>query len=75
MARTLKRLPMGNNRTAAIGAVTAGWGYIFVGMLDLGHVFPSTPSLIPMLLGLIEILDALFATYVIALCHRGMGHI
>lgn len=63
------------NRAAAIGGIIAGWGYIFVVLLDLGHVFPSTPDSIPLMLGLIEILDAILADYVIILCHRGLGHI
>lgn len=62
------------NKVAAIGGIVAGWGYIFVVLLDLGHVFPTTPDPIPLLLGLIEILDAILAGYVIALCHRGLGH-
>ena len=60
---------------AAKTAIICGWGYIFVVMLDLGHVFPITPDPIPVLLGLIEILDAILAIYVIALCHRALGHI
>lgn len=63
-----------DSKRAAIGAIIAGWGYIFVVLLDLGHVFPATPDPIPMLLGLIEILDAILAAYVIALCHRGLGN-
>lgn len=66
---------MRGNKVAAIGGIVAGWGYVFVVLLDLGHVFPSTPDPIPLLLGLIEILDAILAAYVIALCHRGLGHI
>ena len=60
---------------AAKTAIICGWGYIFVVMLDLGHVFPITPDPIPVLLGIIEILDAILAIYVIALCHRALGHI
>ncbi|WP_457646454.1 hypothetical protein [Profundibacter sp.] len=62
-----------DSKAAAIGGIIAGWGYIFVVLLDLGHVFPATPDPIPLLLGLIEILDAMLATYVIALCHRGLN--
>lgn len=64
-----------DHKAAAYGAIIAGWGYIFVVLLDLGHVFPTTPDPIPLLLGIIEILDAILATYVIVLCHRGLGHI
>jgi len=64
-----------DSKRAAIGAIIAGWGYIFVVLLDLGHVFPTTPDPIPLLLGLVEILDAILAGYVIALCHRGLGHL
>ncbi|WP_428545366.1 hypothetical protein [Profundibacter sp.] len=64
-----------DSKTAAIGGIIAGWGYTFVVLLDLGHVFPATPDPIPLLLGLIEILDAILAAYVIMLCHRGLGQI
>ncbi len=64
-----------DSKTAAIGGIIAGWGYIFVVLLDLGHVFPTTPDPIPVLLGVIEILGAILAVYVIVLCHRGLGHI
>lgn len=64
-----------DSKLAAIGGIIAGWGYLFVIFLDLGHVFPITPDAIPLLLGLIEILDAILAAYVIVLCHRGLGHI
>lgn len=64
-----------DSKAAAIGAIAVSWGYIFVVLLDLGHVFPTTPDPIPLLLGAIEILDAILAGYVIALCHRGLGHI
>ncbi len=66
---------MRDSKAAAIGGIIAGWGYIFVVLLDLGHVFPATPDPIPLLLGLIEILDAILAAYVIVLCHRGLGRI
>lgn len=64
-----------NSKLAAAGGISTGWGYIFVVLLDLGHIFPSTPDPIPLLLGVIEILDAILAGYVILLCHRGLGHI
>lgn len=64
-----------DNAAGAVGGIVAGWGYIFVVLLDLGHVFPTTPDPIPLMLGLIEILDAILAGYVIILCHRGLGHI
>lgn len=64
-----------DSKRAAVGAIIAGWGYIFVVLLDLGHVFPTTPDPIPLLLGLVEILDVILAGYVIILCHRGLGHI
>jgi len=60
---------------AAWGAIFASWGYVFVVLLDLGHVFPTTPDPIPLLLGLIEILDFMLAFYVMALAHRALGHI
>ncbi|WP_170367618.1 hypothetical protein [Ruegeria arenilitoris] len=61
--------------TASWGAIVAAWGYIFVVLLDLGHVFPTSPDPIPLMLGLIEILDFILAFYVLALAHRGLGHI
>lgn len=64
-----------DSKIAAVGGIIAGWGYIFVVLLDLGHVFPTTPDPIPLLLGMIEILDAILAGYVITLCHRGLGHL
>ncbi len=60
---------------AGWGAIVAAWGYIFVVLLDLGHVFPTSPDPIPLMLGLIEILDFILAFYVLALAHRGLGHI
>lgn len=62
-------------RRGAYGAIAAGWGYVFVVLLDLGHVFPTSPDPIPLLLGLIEILDLVLALYVMALAHRGLDHI
>lgn len=56
-------------------AIAAAWGYIFVVLLDLGQVFPTSPDAIPLLLGIVEIFDAILAGYVIALTHRGMNHI
>ncbi len=61
-------------RTAAWGVIACAWGYIFVVLLDLGHVFPTSPDPIPLLLGLVEILDVILAGYVIALAHRALGH-
>jgi hypothetical protein len=61
-------------RFAPWGAIIASWGYIFVVLLDLGHVFPTTPDPIPLLLGLIEILDVILAGYVLVLCHKTLGH-
>lgn len=60
---------------AGWGAIVAAWGYIFVVLLDLGHVFPTSPDPIPLMLGLIEILDFILAFYVLALAHRCLGHI
>ncbi|GAB4548176.1 MAG: hypothetical protein Tsb0024_17900 [Ruegeria sp.] len=61
--------------TASWGAIVSAWGYIFVVLLDLGHVFPTSPDPIPLMLGLVEILDFILALYVLALAHRGLGHI
>lgn len=61
--------------TGAWGAIAATWGYVFVVLLDLGHVFPVSPDPIPLMLGLVEILDFILALYVMALCHRALGHI
>lgn len=55
-------------------AIVVSWGYIFVVLLDLGHVFPVSPDPIPLTLGLIEILDAVLAAYVLALVHRSLNH-
>ncbi len=63
------------SRIAGWGAIAAAWGYVFVVLLDLGHVFPTSPNPIPLMLGLIEILDFMLALYVMALTHRGLGHI
>lgn len=60
---------------AAWGAIAAGWGYIFVVFLDLGRVFPVSPDPMPLLLGLVEILDVTLAAYVMALAHKGLGHL
>lgn len=62
-------------RAGAWAAIVAGWGYIFVVLLDLGKVFPTSPDPMPLLLGLIEILDAILAGYVLVLAHRGLGQI
>ncbi len=61
--------------TASWGAIVAAWGYIFVVLLDLGHVFPTSPDPIPLMLGLVEILDFILAFYILALAHRGLGHL
>lgn len=66
---------LAGRKLAAFGAIAASWGYIFVVLLDLGHVFPTTPDPIPVLLGLIEILDLILALYVMTLAHRALGHI
>ena len=63
------------SRLAARIAIAVSWGYIFVVLLDLGHVFPVSPDPIPLLLGLIEILDAILAGYVMVLAHRALGDI
>lgn len=60
-------------RAGAYGAITASWGYVFVVLLDLGHVFPQTPDPIPSLLGVIEIFDMILAAYVAALSHIGLA--
>ena len=61
------------NTLGAKGAITACWGYVFVILLDLGHVFPETPDPIPLALGLIEILDLILAAYVAVLAHIGLA--
>ncbi|MEQ9694226.1 hypothetical protein [Shimia sp. SDUM112013] len=63
-----------HRKPAAWAAITVGWGYIFVIFLDLGHVFPVSPDPIPLTLGLIEILVAMLAAYVIHLSHAALGH-
>ncbi len=63
------------SRAATRGAIVAAWGYIFVVLWDLGHVFPASPDPIPLMLGLVEILDFVLALYVLALGHRALGHI
>jgi len=60
---------------AGWGAIVAAWGYVFVVLLDLGHVFPTSPDPIPLMLGVVEILDFVLALYVLALVHRSLGHI
>ncbi len=64
-----------SNSTAGWGAIASAWSYLFVVFLDLGHVFPVSPDAIPLALGLVEIFDAILAAYVLALVHRGFGHI
>lgn len=59
---------------AGWGAIVAAWGYVFVVLLDLGHVFPSSPDPIPLMLGLVEILDFVLALYVLAITHRALEH-
>lgn len=61
--------------SAAWPAVASGWAYIFVVLLDLGRVFPLSPDAMPLSLGLIEILDAILAGYIIVLGHRALGHV
>lgn len=63
------------NTAAAKAAIAAAWGYVFVVLLDLGHVFPTSPDPIPLMLGLVEILDFVLALYVMVLAHRALGHI
>ena len=55
-------------------AIAACWGYIFVVLLDLGGVFPRSPDVIPVALGVVEILDLMLAFYVLVLCHRALEH-
>ncbi|MGV6820989.1 MAG: hypothetical protein ACWA5T_10905 [Parvularcula sp.] len=62
-------------KACALPAIAASWGYLFVVFLDLGHVFPASPDPIPVLLGIVEIFDAILAAYVIVLAHRGRGDI
>ncbi|MDO6521622.1 hypothetical protein Q4578_08490 [Shimia thalassica] len=63
------------NRTAMWCAIIAAWAYVFVVLLDLGAVFPTSPDPIPLALGLVEILDVMLAAYVIILAHRALGHL
>lgn len=62
-------------RAWAWAGIAVGWGYVFVVLLDLGQVFPTSPDAMPLLLGIIEILDAILAGYVIVLAHHGLGQI
>ena len=63
------------SRKAAKLAIICCWGYAFVVLLDLGHVFPQSPDAIPLALGLIEILDLILALYVGVIAHKVLGHL
>lgn len=75
LAVTSAVLMLRGNTRAAWGAIAASWGYVFVVLLDLGHVFPTSPDPIPLMLGLVEILDFILALYVAFLAHRTLGHV
>lgn len=56
-------------------AIFVGWSFVVVVALDLGKVFPRSPDSTGLALGLIMILDAILALYVIASAHKTLGHL
>lgn len=56
-------------------SIVVGWTYVVVVALDLGKVFPRSPDQTGLPLGLIMILDAILASYVIAYGHKALGHL
>ena len=60
---------------AYITAIAVGWLFVFVVALDLGKVFPVSPDQTGLLLGIIMILDAILALYVVLFSHKALGHL
>lgn len=56
-------------------AIFVGWAFIVVIALDLGKVFPQSPDTTGFALGLIMILDAILALYLILTSHKALGHL
>ena len=56
-------------------SIVIGWAYVVIVALDLGKVFPRSPDPTGMALGLIMILDAILALYVIVCAHKALGHL
>jgi uncharacterized membrane protein len=60
---------------ASWASIAIGWAYVIVVALDLGKVFPRSPDSTSLPLGLIMILDAILAAYVIVNGHKALGHL
>jgi len=56
-------------------SIFVGWAFVIVVTLDLGKVFPRSPDATGFALGLIMILDAILALYVIVASHKALGHL
>jgi uncharacterized membrane protein len=56
-------------------SIFVGWAFVTVIALDLGKVFPRFPNATGFALGLIMIIDAILATYVIVSSHKALGHL
>jgi hypothetical protein len=56
-------------------AIVVSWLFIIVIVSDLGKVFPVSPDPTGFALGMIMIVDAILAFYVILFSHKALGHI
>jgi hypothetical protein len=62
-------------RWAYWDAILISWLFVIVVASDLGKVFPTSPDPTGFTLGMIMIVDAILAFYVILLSHKALGHI
>jgi hypothetical protein len=56
-------------------AIVVGWLYVIVVASDLGKVFPVSPDHTGFALGMILIVDAILAFYIVLFSHKALGHI
>lgn len=56
-------------------AIVVGWLFVIVVASDLGKVFPVSPDPTGFPLGMIMIVDAILAFYVVLFSHKALGHI
>jgi len=62
-------------RWAYWDAILVGWLFVIVVASDLGKVFPVSPDPTGFALGMIMIVDAILACYVVLFSHKALGHI
>jgi hypothetical protein len=62
-------------RWAYWDAILVGWLFVIVVASDLGKVFPVSPDPTGFALGMIMIVDAILAIYVVLFSHKALGHI